>query len=119
MSGVMRTMLTGFACCGLLGAAGCTKTSDGSIEFQRQSMMPGLFGIRPKQAESPAQAVFPQPPEPPAEPVVVRRRPPAVRTVRKATPPPAAVSQAQPVPTKSLICRNETSTGGRVKVVCR
>ncbi|RUM95748.1 hypothetical protein EET67_21310 [Pseudaminobacter arsenicus] len=117
MSGLVRTMLTGFACCGLLGAAGCTKTSDGSIEFQRQYMMPGLFGIQPKQAASSVPAAFPPPPAPPEQKIVVRKKPPT-RTVRRKTPP-AALAQAKSEPARPLICQNETQSGGRVKFVCR
>lgn len=119
MSGLMRTMLTGFTCCGLLGAAGCTKTSDGSIEFQRQYTMPGLFGIQPKQAASSAPAVFPLPPAPPAQQIVVRKKSPT-RTVRRKTARPSTVPvQVQSSPARELTCRNETHSSGRVKFVCR
>lgn len=122
MIDVMRAMLAGVACGGLLGAAACTKTSDGSIEFQRQNMMPGMFGIQPKQAANAAPAVFPQPPEPsapPAQPIIVRKKPSAKAPRRATAIAPAAVTQAVSEPERSLTCRNETSPGGRVKFVCR
>jgi hypothetical protein len=120
MIDVMRTMLAGLACGGLLATAGCTKTSDGSIEFQRQNMMPGMFGIQPKQAASAAPMVFPQPPAPAAQPIVVVRKKPSAQTARRRTAAaPAAVTQAVAQPKQPMTCQNETSPGGRVKFVCR
>lgn len=119
----MRAMLAGLASCFLLGMAGCTKTSDGSIEFHRPHMT-DLFGSAPEPAESVAAMAFPQPPPPsapPAQEVTVRRKPPA-RTVRQSSvaPPQAAVvMESETKPEPPLNCRNQTQTGGRVKFVCR
>jgi hypothetical protein len=119
MAVLMRAMLAGLASCFLLGIAGCTKTSDGSIEFHRPHMT-DLFGSAPEPAESVAAMAFPQPPPPSAPPspqVMLKRKPPA-RTVRQSSvAPPQAAVVVKPEP--PLNCRNQTQTGGRVKFVCR
>lgn len=123
MSVLIRAMLAGLAACVLPGVAGCTKTSDGSIEFRRQNMMGGLLGAEPKPAADVAAMTFPQPPPlpaPPVEQVAVRKKPP-VRTVRRSSPAEQATTAApaEAKPAANLNCRNATQTGGRVKFVCR
>lgn len=121
MTVLTRVLLAGLASCFLLGTAGCTKTSDGSIEFHRPNMTGGLFGAQPVEMAGAAQVAFPQPPPPAqAEQVTVRRNLPA-RTVRRngTAPQSAEMAQSDVEAAPTLNCRNETQVGGRVKFVCR
>jgi hypothetical protein len=123
MAVLMRAMLAGLASFLLFGMAGCTKTSDGSIEFHRPHMT-GLFGSMPQPADSVVAMAFPQPPPPSAPPspqVTLRRKPPArpVRQNRVAPSQSAAVAQADLKPEPTLNCREQAQAGGRVKFVCR
>lgn len=109
------------ACLGAL-TTGCTRTSDGSIEFHRPVYeTPGWFKRRASTAPAEA-AVFPAPPPAP-QPVVAARSQP----VRKAQPRPRRTAVQKPVaqppvsadPPAPVTCRNVTQAGGRVKYVCQ
>lgn len=122
MSALKRVMLAGLAACVVPFLAGCTKTSDGSIEFRRQNMMGGPFSPGTGAVVDPASLVFPPPPVPaqPMEQVSVKKKSPA-GTVRRGRPaaPAAIATPVEAEPAANLNCRNATQTGGRVKFVCR
>lgn len=118
MANRARPMLAAFVCCGLLASSGCTRTSDGSIEFQRLSGLPDLFGSRPPVSGP----LTPFPPVPPAPaPIAAAQKRPA----KKAAPRPRKAAAAQPAPPvtadppKPISCTTVAQTGGRVKVVCQ
>lgn len=118
----MRAMPAVAAAGFLLGLAGCTKTSDGSIEFHRQKLTGGgLLGSNPEQSVSIVPTAFPPPPMAPEQPepsVTVRRKPPA-RAVRRSPAPKPAAAQIEAKPAPALNCRQATQAGERVKFVCR
>lgn len=119
-------MLAALACCGLLAAGGCTRTSDGSIEFQSNYGMPELPSLfKRKTASGPvviAPTAFPAPPPSPVEIAAPRKPQPAARKTAQrprkpaAAQPPAQVAPA--LPTEPIACRNVTAASGRVKYVC-
>lgn len=112
----------------LLGVAGCTRTSDGSIVMNTPSLempeMPKLnllsFGgdrqarvVRSKTIQ-PQSVVQPKP-----QPTSVRR---TGAKASKVTVPPMSIARNPPFKgvqvDKPLSCRNETTSAGRIRVVC-
>jgi hypothetical protein len=104
--------------------SGCTRTSDGSVVLARPMAMPS-FGLN-----APARTYEPPPVvqqlQPSDAPVVAQVAPvrparPARRVVPEVKMWKPAMVKAPFVPSESskqLACRNETSAGGRVRVVC-
>jgi hypothetical protein len=129
-----RLAISVLACCAILAAAACTRTSDGSIELNRlelaQPKIPNLFklrlpGWRASQTAPVQSAAAPFPRKPPAPQQVARTKPaPAKarpRPRRVAVPPPPAASTKpaiQAEPSKPLVCRNDSQAAGRIRVVC-
>lgn len=128
MSRLMWLPLVAIACNGL--TAGCTRTSDGSVVlarpaslarvFQRESPQPS-YGPAFRQLPSGPPPVAPAPPPqvaasapPPGAAARTQRRGVNVQGWRPAVKPPFARAD----PSRPLSCRNETSAGGRVRVVC-
>lgn len=118
-------MLAALACCGLLAASGCTRTSDGSVEFQPNYGMPELPSLfKRKTASGPvviATTAFPAPPPAPVS-IAAPQKP---RPARKATQRPRKSASVQPAaqvtpapPSDPIACRNVTAASGRVKYVC-
>lgn len=119
-----RIPLAVLACCSLLAAGGCTRTSDGSVVMKNPPSLnlsvPSFmrFGTAREEPRPVATAAaFPPPPAPP----------PAARTTQRRVVPPVKAWKASGVrapfkrsdPSKPLTCRNEPGQGGRVKVVCQ
>lgn len=106
------------ACCGLPMLAACTRTSDGSIVVARPIGVPGFMrpAFTAEPVPPPAHPVAGQFPQPPAQPLVRRSRPPATRVpvVAAAVKPPFQRSDPQ----RPLTCRNAFTTSGRVRMVC-
>ena len=102
----------------LIGAAGCTRTSDGSFELRRPA---AFMNFR---ASDPAAQYEVQPNEPRAYPPAYARPAvsrPAPRLARVTAPSLSIVRNApfkRANPGKPLTCHNETSSAGRVRVVC-
>jgi hypothetical protein len=124
------------ACCALLAASACTRTSDGSIEFNRLELaqpripnllkfrLPGTRASQPAPVQS-AAAQFPR--KPPAPQQVARTKPapakarPRPRRVTPAASPQPAVSSKPATsaePKQPLVCRNDTQAAGRIRIVC-
>jgi hypothetical protein len=105
----------------LIGAAGCTRTSDGSFELHRPAVFSRLMSFR---ASNPAAQYEVQPNEPRTFPPAYAR--PAVSRpaprLAKVTGPSLSIVRNAPFkrtnPGKPLACRNETSLAGRIRVVC-
>ena len=105
----------------LAAAAGCTRTSDGSLEMKRPTLSFGnLLGSG---SDDDAAVVVPSRTLPPitSQPVPARlsanRAKPAVP---KVSVPALTIAKNPPFKPagKALTCRNTTSPAGRVKVVC-
>jgi hypothetical protein len=117
---LVQAAMAAVICGGLFAVSGCTRTSDGSVEFKAPSLAPGFLrrgAAESRQAAPIAVAPFPQEPAKPAERVTAKPRQtkPArqePRTVRPPTPQPVEQSE------KALACSEQTQPGGRVKVVC-
>jgi len=110
------------ACLGSLATAGCARTSDGSIEFNKPSYeMPNWFKRRAAGPAPAETAVFPAPPPEP-QPIVVARPRPVARKApqrpRNAMKQPVVQPQITADPPAPVTCRNITQSGGRVKYVC-
>lgn len=119
--GLVQAATMVMLCCGLFVITGCTRTSDGSVEFSAPSLRPGLLrrDASKVQANPIIPAPFPPEPAPPAEPVsVVRqqatRRPAQSKPRETARPAPKTVERTE----KPLLCGQRPQPGGRVKVVC-
>jgi hypothetical protein len=121
------------ACFGFASVSGCTKTSDGSIEFGAPKLaaptMPSFKPIWPfgRADQETKVAVFP----PPVEQQARVRKPPAPAKARRPAPQvvKASVRKPKPVPSKQpaaaqteaekrIACKNAVEVDGRVKVVC-
>jgi hypothetical protein len=122
------------ACFGFASVSGCTKTSDGSIEFGAPKLaapsMPSFKPIWPfgRADEEAKVAVFPPPVDQQAR---VRKPAPAAPKARKPTPQvvKASVRKPKPAPStqpadaqteteKRIACKNAVEVDGRVKVIC-
>ncbi|MDH6234196.1 hypothetical protein M2281_004810 [Mesorhizobium soli] len=117
-------MLAALACCGLLAAGGCTRTSDGSIEFS-PTYVPGTphWFKRRSTTVVVAPAAFPEQPPAPA-PIAAPYKPAAKphKPAKKAAQAAQPASQAAPKPAAdpaSMDCHNVTEAGGRVRYVCK
>jgi hypothetical protein len=133
-----RLATSALACCALLAASACTKTSDGSIELNkvefRQPAMPNLFklrfpGWRASQPAPVQSAAAPFPRRPAAPQQVARAKPAPAKTRPQSRP---AVAAQQPAvniepaiepaattePSKPLVCRDDSKAAGRIRVVC-
>jgi hypothetical protein len=131
-----RLAISILACCAILAASACTRTSDGSIELNRlelaQPKIPNLFKLQLPgwRASQPAPvqtaaAQFPRKPPAPQQVAPIKPAPakarPRPRRVTAAPPPQSAASikpAANTEPAKPLVCRNDTQASGRIRVVC-
>lgn len=104
-------MIFGLAVCGTLSAAGCSRTSDGTVVVKPP---PSVTGYLPswrslrwtkRQEEPQVAAAWPAPP-PPQQAAPAKRR-------AASTPLPFKVR-----PSGNMECRDVTQPGGRVRVVC-
>ena len=128
----------------LVGLAGCTRTSDGSIEYRSPISMPTFPRLSPislfsrRQAPDATASQFPPPPAAKADaPLVAQSSVPAGEAPgRRAAPRtnapkvwvprmaaaqlPGAATEPQAVENASgtLSCRNASGTGGRIRIVC-
>jgi type IV secretory pathway VirB10-like protein len=121
------------ACCALVAASACTRTSDGSIELNRlelaQPRIPNVFKLRlpgwraaqPAPVQS-AASQFPRKPPAPQQIARTKSAPakPRPRRVTAAAPPQQAASKpaASAEPSTPLVCRNDTQAAGRIRIVC-
>lgn len=105
----------------LIGAAGCTRTSDGSLVMRNPVAFSRLmnFGRRDRGADYAGQANEPRVfPAAASRPGITR---PAARQVRLTGLSMSIVSNPpfkRPASARPLSCRNETSPAGRIRVVC-
>ena len=127
MSKLIWLPIAAAACCGI--TAGCTRTSDGSVVLARPMSLPRALGGTP--APSYAPPSFQQLPAP-AGPAPVASGPSFVSPASRPAPARAAQSGVKiwkPAvvkapfgradPSRPVACRNETSAGGRIRVVCQ
>ena len=127
MKRIVGVSLTALSVAVLVGAAGCTRTSDGSFVMRRPSFSRLLSSdsdeqarivhsktLSQQQAAAPAQAV-----SPPRTTRPMRR---TTQNQAKLTIPAMSITKSVPFkrsdPAKPLACKNETSPSGRVRVVC-
>ena len=126
MSKLIWLSIAAAACCGV--TAGCTRTSDGSVVLARPMSLPGLGETPTPSYASPSPQQLPDPAEPapvasgpsfasPASPPAPARSRQAGVKVWK----PAVVRApfARADPSRPVACRNETTTSGRIRVVCQ
>jgi hypothetical protein len=105
----------------LIGAAGCTRTSDGSYVLRRPAMFSRLMHSRDREPALQNQVQVNEPrtyPPAYARPAVSRTAP---RQAKVTAPSLSIIRNApfrRPDPSKPLSCRNETSSSGRIRVVC-
>lgn len=98
--------------------SGCTRTYDGSVvplyqtRLVRAGLMPHVAIVRSRTEPHPGIEVYSFPSPPPASP----RAAPDRRRVRKAM---VRRFHPEPTPAPSLVCRQDQSPSGRVRVVCR
>ena len=103
----------------LVAVAGCTRTSDGSIVMAQPSFGGSIlsFGGNEEVRVVPSQTIRPPAVQP--KPTSVRRAEPRVP---KVTIPSMSIAKNPPFkgiqPDKPLSCRNETTSTGRIRVVC-
>lgn len=107
-----------------LGAAGCTRTSDGSVEFHRPDY--GTYGWFTRRAADPVEPpamAFPPPPAAPQPVMAEPTRPSGKSSVRprRVAAQPSLVSQPQVTADApaQITCRHLPQPGGRVKYVCQ
>jgi hypothetical protein len=105
----------------LIGAAGCMRTSDGSYVLRRPAMFSRLLNFRDREPAPQYQVQVNEPrtyPPAYARPAGSRTAPRQV----KVTAPTLSIIKNPPFrradPSKPLSCRNETSSFGRIRVVC-
>ena len=105
----------------LIGAASCTRTSDGSFELRRPAVFGRLMNFRQSDPAPQYQVQANEPrafPPADARPAVSRPSP----RLAKVTGPSLSIARNAPFrradPRKPLSCRNETSSAGRIRVVC-
>jgi hypothetical protein len=114
----------------LIGAAGCTRTSDGSYVMRKPVALTRFLGLGRSNA-SPAQtaqiaqtaqvAQIAQVNEPRYFPPPSAAAPPPARRVNSSAPSLSIVKNPpfkRPQSGKPISCRNETSPSGRIRVVC-
>jgi hypothetical protein len=106
----------------LIGAAGCTRTSDGSVVLRRPTVFSRLMKFRDPDPVPQYQVQVNEPRSYPpayAPPAAARARP---QRQAKVTAPSLSIVKNAPFkridPSKPLSCRNETSSSGRIRVVC-
>jgi hypothetical protein len=105
----------------LVGAAGCTRTSDGSFVLHRPAMFSRLMHSRDREVAAQYQA---QPNEPRSYPPAYARPAASRSALRQAqvTAPSLGIIRnvpfKRPDPSKPISCRNETGSSGRIRVVC-
>ncbi len=116
----LRLLTIAAACCGL--ASGCARTSDGSVVLAKPLAMPGFAGRtqEPVYEAVPSQLLPPPPVERTPRPVHASASANSnagsgVQGWKPSVKPPFVRSD----PSRPLSCRNETSTTGRIKMVCR
>ena len=105
----------------LIGAAGCTRTSDGSYVLRRPAMFSRLMHSRDREPTQQYEAQVNEPrPYPPAY-----ARPAASRSAPRqaqVTAPSMSIIKNPPFRrvdvSKPLSCRNATSSSGRIRIVC-
>ncbi len=113
--------MSAFGVAVLIGATGCTRTSDGSFVHAqaRHVQPPDEFRRRQDQMAARSPAIVRRPPF-----TLRRLRPSAAKPQRQAkvTAPSLSLIKnppfKRPDPTKPLTCRNEASSAGRIRVVC-
>ena len=117
-----RVTVVAWGCSVLLVAAGCSRSSDGSVVVNAPPSLAFVVPpyLRPDGAGAGVQSTvttssFPPPPKAPTVRSKPRKTVPRVETWK--------VSGVKPPferadPEAPLTCRNETRDGGRVKVVC-
>jgi len=113
--------MTAFGVAVLIGAAGCTRTSDGSYIMRKPAMFSRLAMFGDKEAEVTQRSAAIAPP-PAANtqvaPAATRTRP---QRQAKITAPSLSLIRNPPFkradPSKPMSCHNESTTG-RIRVVC-
>lgn len=120
------SMLTIAACFGLLAAGGCSRTSDGSIEFQGQTtdwsnMFKRRSAPEPSLSDAVVYSSFPARPAEPAVAAPATKPKPRVKAApRKSRPVVRPAAQpAAAAPAKPVSCSNVSRPGTRVKYVCK
>ena len=114
--------MSAFGVAVLIGATGCTRTSDGSFVMRKPAMFSRLMNFGNDEAEMAARSpaiVAPPPVYAPPAPTVRHAKP---QRQAKVTAPSLSLIKNPPFkrtdPTKPLTCRNEASSAGRIRVVC-
>jgi hypothetical protein len=120
-SSISGISMTAFGVAVLIGAAGCTRTSDGSYVMRKPAMFSRLAMFGDKEAEvAPRSPAIASPPyaNTQAAPTAPRARP---QRQAKITGPSLSLIKNPPFkrtdPSKPISCRNESTTG-RIRVVC-
>jgi len=117
-----RPTLAALLCCGSLAASGCTRTSDGSIEFQSPALFPWGAPVT-----RPSVTAFPSVPPMPA-PIAGEKKHPAKTNPpvkKKSAPHSSKVAEIRPdpqpveYPAAPISCGDAVDEGGRVKVLCQ
>lgn len=110
----IRTILSIALILAGMAAAGCSRSSDGTILYANPINQ--MLGTEePAVKPGPAAAVFPEPPPPVRTAPPARRQPLRLWDVRPVHPPFVSARTAAGL----LSCRNETVPGGRIRMVCR
>ena len=121
MNRVAGISVTALGVAALIGTAGCTKTSDGSIVMRKPSFGRILgFGSDEQPARIvPSETLAPEPASPPPASTAPRR---IARSQSSVTIPSMSLTEnppfKQPDPDKPISCRNETGAAGRIRFVC-